>query len=176
MARVWFDDPEYDVLGAFSIDDPEDVARADNSYYSQITRADNPDVTPFIQGGGKAILYHGWTDTNVTPFPTVELYEAMEDTVSRKRAEDDFRDHVRLFMAPGMGHCGGGDGPNNYTVAAMEALDAWVSEGRAPDTIVATHDQRGMSRPWCPYPQVARLREPGLNSNEAASFHCVNPD
>ena len=87
------------------------MAAADSSYYSGVTRADNPDVTPFVQNGGKAILYHGWSDTNVTPTPTVELYEAMESTVNRKRGAADFRDHVRLFMAPGMGHCGGGDGP-----------------------------------------------------------------
>jgi feruloyl esterase len=132
-------------------------------------------VTPFVQSGGKAILYHGWADFNVTPLTTVQFYEAMEDTVSRKRDASDFRDHLRLFMAPGMGHCGGGDGPNSYTQSALEAIDAWVTEGSAPDRIVATHEQRGISRPWCPYPQVARLREPGLDSDEAANFQCVAP-
>jgi feruloyl esterase len=174
VSRAWFQDPELDVLRDFSIDDPEDVAAADSSYYSGVTRADNPDVTPFVQSGGKAILYHGWADFNVTPLTTVQLYEAMEDTVSRKRDASDFRDHLRLFMAPGMGHCGGGDGPNSYIQSTLEAIDAWVSDGSAPDRIVATHEQRGISRPWCPYPQVARLREPGLDSDEAASFQCVS--
>jgi feruloyl esterase len=174
VSRAWFQDPELDVLRDFSIDDPEDVAAADSSYYSGVTRADNPDVTPFVQSGGKAILYHGWADFNVTPLTTVQFYEAMEDTVSRKRDASDFRDHLRLFMAPGMGHCGGGDGPNSYTQSALEAIDAWVTEGSAPDRIVATHEQRGISRPWCPYPQVARLREPGLDSDEAANFQCVS--
>ena len=175
VSRAWFQDPELDVLGDFSIDDPEDVAAADSSYYSSVTRAENPDVTPFVQSGGKAILYHGWADSNVTPLTTVQLYEAMEDTVSRKRDASDFRDHLRLFMAPGMGHCGGGDGPNSYIQSTLEAIDAWVTEDRAPDRIVATHEQRGISRPWCPYPQVARLREPGLDSDDAANFQCVNP-
>ena len=175
VSRAWYSNPDEDVLNDFSIDDPEDVAFADSSYYSRAVRADNPDVTPFVQRGGKAILYHGWADTSVTPITTIKFYEAMEDTVSRKRGEEDFTDHVRLFLGPGMGHCGGGVGPNNYALAVLEAIDAWVEEGRAPDSIVVSHDQRNMTRPWCPYPQVARLKEPGLDSNEAENFVCVNP-
>ena len=175
VARAWHQDPGMDLLRNFSVDNPEDVAGADSSYYSGVTRADNPDVTPFVQKGGKAILYHGWSDTNVTPTPTIELYEAMESTVARKRGASDFRDHVRLFMAPGMGHCGGGDGPNVYMQSVIEAIDAWVTEDLAPETIVATHEERGMSRPWCPYPQVARLRDSSLDPNDAESFRCVNP-
>lgn len=120
-------------------------------------------------------MYHGWADTNVTPYPTIEIYEAMDSTVSRKRGKDDFRDHVRLFMAPGMGHCQGGDGPNNYIQSALTAIDKWVVEGTAPDSILASHEQRGISRPWCPYPQVARLKAADLDSNDAESFHCVTP-
>lgn len=175
VARAWFQDPDLDLVSTFDIDDPAHVLAADTSFYSGVTRADNPDVTPFVQRGGKAILYHGWTDPGVTPMTTVQFYEAMEDTVSRKRGSDDFRDHVRLFMAPGMAHCGGGEGPNNYTASALEALDAWVSDGEAPDAIVATHEERGISRPWCPYPQVARLSDPNLDPNEAESFRCVAP-
>ena len=173
LGRAWFQNPDANLQQNFSIDNRDDVAAADSSYFSTVTRADNPDVTPFVQSGGKAILYHGWADTNVTPYTTVELYEAMEDTVSRKRGTTDFRDHVRLFMAPGMGHCQGGDGPNRYTQSAMEAIDAWVTEDKAPDSILATHEQRGMSRPWCPYPQVARLKAPNLDSNNADNFECV---
>jgi feruloyl esterase len=175
LARAWYLDPNKDLLKEFNIDDPEDVAAADSSYYSNATRADNPDVTPFVQSGGKAILYHGWSDTSVTPITTIELYEAMEDTVARKRRVSDFRDHLRLFLAPGMGHCGGGDGPNNYTESVLQAIDAWVTEDKAPEAIVVTHEQRGLSRPWCPYPQVARLREPGLDPSNAESFQCVSP-
>ncbi len=55
VARAWYQDPDRNMLEEFSIDNPEDVAAADSSYYSGVTRADNPDVTPFIQSGGKAI-------------------------------------------------------------------------------------------------------------------------
>ena len=177
LAQVWYQDPDRDLLNDFSIDNPDDVVAADSSYYSAVTRADNPDVTPFVQRGGKAILYHGWSDTVVTATPTVELYEAMESTVSRKRGQSDFRDHVRLFMAPGMAHCGGGYGPSIDFHPVLVALDDWVTHDRAPDSILATHDGgRGLSRPLCPYPQVARLVEPGLDTNEAASFRCVDPE
>jgi feruloyl esterase len=175
VARAWHQDPDKNMRIEFSIDNPDDVAAADSSYYSAATRADNPDVTPFVQGGGKALLFHGFSDTSVTPIATIQLYEAMEDTVSRKRGSSDFREHLRLFLAPGMGHCGGGEGPNNYIKSTIEALDLWVTTDQAPDAVIATHEQRGISRPWCPYPQVARLREPNLNSNNAESFHCVNP-
>ena len=175
VARAWFQDPGMNLMDEFDINDPADVLAADTSFYSGVTRADNPDVTPFVQRGGKAILYHGWSDTNVSPTPTVELYEAMQDTVSRKRGADDIRDHVRLFMAPGMAHCGGGEGPNNYAASVLTAIDAWVSEGDAPDAIVATHEERGISRPWCPYPQVARLTDPDLDPGEADNFQCVAP-
>ncbi len=174
VARAWYSNPDEDVVGGFSIDDREDVAFADSTYYSRAVRAENPDVTPFVQAGGKAILYHGWSDTSVTPITTIELYEAMHDVVSRKRGKSDLTDHVRLFMAPAMGHCGGGDGPNNYVQPVLEALDSWVSANVAPDAIVTTHDERGISRPWCPYPQVARLAEPGLDSNRAESFVCIS--
>ena len=175
VARAWYQDPDHNVLEEFSIDNPEDVAAADSSYYSGVTRADNPDVTPFVQSGGKAILYHGLSDPGVTPVTTIEIYEAMEDTVSRKRGESDFRDHLRLFLAPGMGHCQGGDGPSDYLQPALEAIDAWVSDGTPPDSIVVNHSQRDLSRLWCPYPQVARLREPNLDSNDATNFQCANP-
>ena len=175
VARAWHQDPDRNMLEEFSIDNSEDVAAADSSYYSGVTRADNPDVTPFVQSGGKAILYHGLSDPGVTPVTTIEIYEAMEDTVSRKRGESDFRDHLRLFLAPGMGHCQGGDGPSDYLRPALEAIDAWVTEDTPPDSIVVSHNQRGLSRPWCPYPQVARLREPNLDSNDAANFQCVDP-
>ena len=175
--HFFFDEPKVYFMHLGGQGEPGQLAAAVKGVWDAIkkVRADNPDVTPFVQRGGKAILYHGWADTSVTPITTIKLYEAMEDTVSRKRGEEDFTDHVRLFLGPGMGHCGGGVGPNNYALAALEAIDAWVEEGRAPDSIVVSHDQRNMTRPWCPYPQVARLKEPGLDSNEAENFVCVNP-
>ena len=75
-------------------------------------------------------------------------------------------------MAPGMAHCGGGDGPNTFDMVA--ALEQWVERGKAPDRIVASHTSNGTvdrSRPLCPYPQAATYKGTG-STNDAANFEC----
>jgi hypothetical protein len=81
----------------------------------------------------------------------------------------------RLFLAPGMGHCAGGNGPNQFD--ALKALDAWVETGKPPDSIIATRMKDGVAdrtRPLCPYPQVARYKGQG-SIDDAANFSCVAP-
>jgi feruloyl esterase len=78
-------------------------------------------------------------------------------------------------MAPGMGHCGGGEGPNTFD--AVSALEQWVERGRAPDQIISSHSTKGVvdrTRPLCPYPQVAVYNGTG-STNEAAHFVCKTP-
>ena len=77
-------------------------------------------------------------------------------------------------MAPGMGHCGGGPGPNQFD--ALTALEQWVEKGVAPDKLLATHSTNGKvdrTRPLCPYPQVARYKGTG-SIDEAANFTCAS--
>ena len=79
----------------------------------------------------------------------------------------------RLFMAPGMGHCRGGDGPNSFDM--VTALEEWVEQGKAPDRILATHRTNGQvdrTRPLCPYPSVARYTGTG-SIDDAANFVCA---
>ena len=88
---------------------------------------------------------------------------------------DKTRDFFRLFMAPGMGHCAGGPGPNQFD--ALTALEQWVEKGVAPDTLIASHSTDGKvdrTRPLCPYPQVARYKGTG-SIDEAANFTCAAP-
>ena len=78
----------------------------------------------------------------------------------------------RLFMAPGMAHCGGGEGPNTFDM--VSALEQWVEHGKAPDRIIASHSTNGVvdrTRPLCPYPQVAVYKGTG-STDEAANFEC----
>jgi feruloyl esterase len=78
----------------------------------------------------------------------------------------------RLFMAPGMAHCGGGEGPGAFDMIA--ALEQWVEHGKAPDRILASHSANGVvdrTRPLCPYPQVAVYKGMG-STDEAANFDC----
>jgi feruloyl esterase len=73
-------------------------------------------------------------------------------------------------MAPGMGHCSGGEGPNSFDMIA--ALEEWVEQGKAPDRIVASHATGGRvdrTRPLCPFPQVAVYSGEG-STDDAASF------
>jgi feruloyl esterase len=88
---------------------------------------------------------------------------------------DRTRDFFRLFMAPGMGHCAGGPGPNQFD--AIGALERWVEKGVAPDSLVATLNVGGKpvrTRPLCPYPQVARYKGAG-SIDDAANFTCAAP-
>jgi feruloyl esterase len=88
----------------------------------------------------------------------------------------DTSQFYRLFMVPGMGHCGGGPGPNSADY--LTALENWVEKGIAPDSIVATHTTStgvvDRTRPLCTYPKVARYKGTG-GFDDAANFACVNP-
>jgi feruloyl esterase len=84
-------------------------------------------------------------------------------------------DEYRLFMVPGMGHCGGGDGTSTFNM--IGALEQWVEDGKAPDSIPASRVRNGVAdrtRPLCPYPQVAAYRGSG-STDDAASFVCRVP-
>ena len=93
----------------------------------------------------------------------------------REQAEAEARQFVRLFMAPGMLHCGGGPGPNTFD--ALASLEAWIEHGQAPERLIASHATGGLvdrTRPLCPYPQVASYTGSG-STNDAANFVCRAP-
>jgi feruloyl esterase len=82
---------------------------------------------------------------------------------------------VRLYMVPGMQHCGGGPGPSNFNM--LEALDQWVDHGVAPDKIIASHLTNGTvdrTRPLCPYPMEAQYTGSG-STDRAENFVCSLP-
>lgn len=129
------------------------------------------DLRAYRQRGGKLLLYHGWRDQNFSAQSTINYYKSALETVGAARTEE----WVQLFLAPGVGHCGGGEGPNAFD--PVTALEQWVEQGKAPGQIIATRRVDGKvtrSRPLCPYPQVAKYRGRG-SIDEAASFACVAP-
>ena len=129
----------------------------------------NPDLSAFRKRGGKLIAYHGWLDQNIAPRNSIRYYENVEVAMGGQAKTQSF---FRLFMAPGMGHCGGGPGPN--TLDALTALEQWVEKGTAPDRIVASHVSGGRvdrTRPLCAYPLVARYKGTGSTDDEA-NFEC----
>lgn len=157
---VVFQDPNWDWK---TLNFDSDVALADKIDHETINATD-ADLKPFFERRGKLLLYHGWEDQNVAPLATVGYYKRVVDTVGERQAKDS----IRLFMAPGMAHCGAGDGPNTFDM--MSALVEWRENGQAPGQIIAS--RQGRSRPLCPYPQVAKYKGTAGSIDEAANFVC----
>jgi len=129
---------------------------------------DNPDLTEFQARGGKTIVWHGWADQLISAEGTVDYYTRVQQRMGGPAKTSEF---MRLFLAPGVGHCAGGTGP--APTGQLEALLGWVEEGRAPSTLTATRQAAGVTRtrPLCAYPLVARYRGTG-STDDAANFVC----
>ena len=137
--------------------------------YGAVIGTDNPDLTEFRKNGGKAIVWHGWADQLISAEGTVDYYNRVAQFMGGADKTSQF---LRLFMAPGVGHCGGGSGP--APSGQQEALLAWVEEGKAPETLPATRRDRSgstLSRPLCQYPLVAKYKGTG-STDDAANFVC----
>jgi feruloyl esterase len=163
-----FGDPAWSAL---AFDFPSALEQADAADRDTLNALD-PNIKAFLDRGGKLLQYHGWSDPQISPGNSVHYYERVAEALGGR---DRISSSYRLFMAPGMGHCGGGDGPNTFD--AVAALERWVERGQAPDQIVASHVNGGKvdrTRPLCPYPQVAMYRGTG-SIDEATSFMCRVP-
>jgi feruloyl esterase len=140
-------------------------------------------------------MYHGWSDQAINPRNTIDYLNSVIELLARDhrlgrdrghlaKAQREASTFIRLFMVPSMAHCGGGPGVNTFD--ALTALERWVEQGIAPDTITASNAGLGLgpnvmsaapgtlTRPLCAYPKVARWTGKGSTS-EAASFRCVMP-
>jgi feruloyl esterase len=136
-----------------------------------VLSATDPDLRPFFSHGGKLIQYHGWTDQQVMPQNSIDYYRRVVAKVGPADADASYR----LFMAPGMNHCCGGDGPNQFDM--LGALEAWRERGVAPDAVVASHATAGKvdrTLPLCAYPEHAKYKGSG-STDEAANFVCIRP-
>jgi feruloyl esterase len=134
----------------------------------------NPDLSAFRARGGKLLIYHGWNDGGsggaISPQNSINYYSSVLERMGSQQ-----QDWLRLFMVPGMAHCGGGVGPNQVNWIA--ALERWRESGIAPNQLIASRvsDNRvNMTRPICSYPQVAQYNGVG-STNDAANFTCKVP-
>ena len=135
-----------------------------------IVNAVNPDLSAFKARGGKLLMYHGWNDTAISAGNSIDYYASVLAKMGPR--QENF---ARLFMAPGMQHCGNGPGPNQ--VNYMAALERWRESGAPPDQLIASHvsgTRVDMTRPLCPYPQLAQYKGVG-STNDAANFVCKAP-
>ncbi len=156
--------PDYDTM---TLD--FDRAASLVSRWSRQADAKQADLSAFRQSGGKLIITYGWADQILQPMMGVDYYEQVMANNSNAQ------EFARLFMMPGVAHCGGGVGPDRND--AVTAVIDWVETGTAPDTLLATKVTNGTvvrTRPLCPYPQVARYRGQG-SIDDAANFSCVAP-
>src|SRR5262245_13977980 len=160
-----FNDPKWDYK---TLNFDSDMAKVDKLEAGNINAMD-PNLKTFFGRGGKLIHYHGWADPQIPSGSSVDYYQNVLDTMG---GIDKVKTNYRLFMVPGMGHCGGGDGPASFDMLA--ALEQWVEKGKAPDSIPAAHLTNGQpdrTRILCPYPQIASYKGSG-DTNDAANFIC----
>jgi hypothetical protein len=158
-------DPDWD-YHAFDFD--QDTELLDR--WSRLADAKDINLRDFRARGGKLLITYGWADAVLQPLMGVEYFEQAVTANG-----PDGEDFMRLFMAPGMNHCAGGIGPDQHD--PVTAIIDWVETGKAPELIVARKVVNGetvRSRPWCPYPQVARYKGSG-SIDEAANFSCRMP-
>ena len=176
-----YEDPNWDVK-SFSVD--HDMKVADDKV-AQVLNATDSNLKRFKDRGGKLIIYHGWSDAAIPPQNAIDYYKSVVGKMGAKQT-DAF---VRLYMVPGMQHCGGGPGPNVFGQTSPvdsdpqhdinRAVEHWVEDGVAPAQIIATK-YKGLNpstgvertRPLCPYPQVAQYKGTG-STDDAANFTCV---
>ena len=165
---VLFKDPSWDYRTLDLVRDSALAVRNDQG----TTNALNPDLRAFFAHGGKLIQYHGWSDPQIPPQHSVDYYNSVLEAMG---GASKVQGSYRLFMVPGMQHCGGGPAPNQFN--ALGAIERWRESNASPDWIVAAHvanNKVDMTRPLCPYPKVAVYSGVG-SVNDAANFVCKAP-
>lgn len=175
-----YNDPDWD-LKSFQLERDWKSAR---EKMAPALNASDPNLKAFSERGGKLILYHGWSDAGLPPLNTISYFESVAARLGERQANG----FIRLYMAPGVQHCSGGPGPDNFGQMVSKqrtdarhdltlALEKWVEEGIGPAEIIATRMPSAngtpkRTRPLCPYPQVARYTGNG-STDEAPNFKCV---
>ena len=129
------------------------------------------DLETFRREGGKLLTFVGANDQLIMPRGVIHYYRQMAMRFGKGNGPDFERlqSFYRLFRAPGVGHCGGGVGPQPQNL--FGALVDWVERGVAPEQILGRTTNGAITRPLCPYPETAIYNGTGSTS-DAANFHC----
>ncbi|WP_454762252.1 tannase/feruloyl esterase family alpha/beta hydrolase [Caulobacter segnis] len=184
----WVFGPDWNWAG-FEVD--RDMPKVDAALDASVNDATRGDLRKFRARGGKLIIYHGWADSLVPPDQSIAFYDRVAKDAGGVGQAQSF---ARLFMAPGMAHCGGGGGPDSFNGAngvvrqppaatpqydLFTALSAWVEKGISPSQVIATRfadpapaQTVALQRPLCAYPAKAWYRGSG-DTNQAGNFVCA---
>jgi feruloyl esterase len=166
--QYWvFDDPEWNW---WNFDFDADMSVVDERL-APVINAMDADLSGFRRAGGKLLHYHGLNDPVVPATDSISYFERAD---AQAGGVGDF---YRLFLAPGLEHCHGGPGPDEFDL--LTALEDWVEQGEAPERIIAAGHRSGsapgaaeFTRPLCPYPKYAEYRGTG-DSDRAENFVCT---
>ena len=179
--NIVYSDPAWD----YKTSSAEHNVKVADDRVASIFNATDPDLKKFKDRGGKLILYHGWSDAAIPAVSIINYYQALQ----KKMGAQNTTQFARLFMVPGMQHCGGGPSPNTFGQGGVgygdpehdidAALERWVEQGAAPEQIIATKyktngkPESGVARtrPLCAYPQTAHYKGAG-STDDAANFVC----
>ncbi|KAI0386498.1 tannase and feruloyl esterase [Hypomontagnella monticulosa] len=170
ISRQWIadfllDSPGLD-LSNIKQDELVDLFHQSVSEFGDLWATDNPDLSAFSERGGKILTWHGWADDLIPPVGTIDYWQRVVDLAGGEKETDEF---YRVFMAPGLGHCGGGPGPQ-MPVDNLAPLVDWVEKGKAPETILFSGN--GQSRNICKFPKELEYIGSG-DVSDAASWKCV---
>ena len=116
------------------------------------------------------ILCHGWADPGANQMNTISYYEAVKDTLEARQGGPMLESFLRLYLVPGMAHCGGGIGHDQ--VDWLTALRGWVERGEAPMEVIGGRASDESTRPHCPYPQQPSYSPSAGEVRSAESFVC----
>jgi hypothetical protein len=134
--------------------------------------ATDPDLSAFAKHGGKLLMWHGWSDPHISPLNSIAYAQAVADQLGA----DASRNLLRLFLIPGMYHCGGGDGMTSVDI--LSPLIAWVENGKAPDSLVASRNDSdasvGRGRTLYAFPATSVLAA-GADPNNPSAWHAGSP-
>jgi len=170
--NVVYENPAYSIVASLDVDTDVDYDHAKNKLAAHYD-AVSPDLDKFRERNGKLLIWHGYNDGAVSAYHTQDYV----DSVIARYGAADTSTFLRAFFAPGVGHCGGGEGPAPDDLELLDKMVEWVEKGIAPTSVMASHRTGGVvdrTMPLCAYPQVAQYKGSG-DVKDGANYVCSAP-